>query len=76
MFDDLFTRVWEHLIMRPAGPLKFRFFLQPAMAIFLAVRSGLIDSREGKPAFFWAYSWTPRTAGRCCATPGSPLGSF
>jgi len=24
------------------------------MAIFLAVRSGLQDSREGKPAFFWA----------------------
>ena len=54
MFDGLFTRVCEHLILRPAGPLKFRFLLQPAMAIFLAVRSGLKDSQEGKPAFFWA----------------------
>jgi len=31
--------------------MKFRFVLQPAMAIFFAVRNGLQDAREGKPAF-------------------------
>lgn len=54
MIENAFTRLWEDLISPPAGPLKFRFLLQPAMAIVLAVRSGLKDSREGKPAYFWA----------------------
>lgn len=54
MLENLFARLWENLISRPAGPLKFRFLLQPTMAIFLAVRSGLKDSREGKPPYFWA----------------------
>jgi hypothetical protein len=54
MVDNEFARVWEGVISRTTGPLKFRFILQPAMAIFLAVRGGLKDSREGKPAFFWA----------------------
>ena len=59
MLEDLFTRIWENLISRPAGPLKFRFLLQPAMAIFLAVRCGLKDSREGKPPYFWALFTDP-----------------
>lgn len=54
MLESVFTRVWEQLLSRPAGPLKFRFILQPAMAIFLAVRCGLKDYREGKHAYFWA----------------------
>jgi hypothetical protein len=33
--------------------------MQPAMAIFLAVCSGLKDSREGKPAYFWAFFTNP-----------------
>jgi len=47
------------LISRTTGPLKFRFFLQPSMAIILAVRSGLQDSREGKPPFFWEFCKDP-----------------
>lgn len=54
MLGSMFPHLWEGLINRTTGPLKFRFLLQPGMAIFLAVRSGLMDSREGKPAFFWA----------------------
>jgi hypothetical protein len=54
VFESIFTRVWENLISRPAGPMKFRFILQPAMAIFFAARCGLKDYREGKPAYFWA----------------------
>ena len=34
--------------------MKFRLVLQPAMALFLAIRSGLKDAREGKPPYFWA----------------------
>jgi hypothetical protein len=39
--------------------MKFRFALQPCMAIFFAVRNGLKDSREGKPAYFWALFTDP-----------------
>jgi hypothetical protein len=54
MIENVFARVWEDLITRPAGPMKFRFVMQPAMAIFLAVRCGLKDCREGKRPYFWA----------------------
>ena len=59
MIDPVFTRVWDQLMSRPAGPLKFRFVLQPAVAIFLAVRCGLKDSREDKPPFFAAFFSEP-----------------
>ena len=59
MIDPVFTRVWDQLMSRPAGPLKFRFFLQPAMAIFFAVRNGLKDSREGRPPFLSAFLSEP-----------------
>ena len=52
--DDLITRVSEDLIARITGPMKFRLLLQPAMAIFLAIRGGLKDASEGKPPYFWA----------------------
>ena len=52
-------RLWENLIGRVTGPMKFRFFLQPTMAIFFAVRSGLKDAREGNPPYFWAVFTNP-----------------
>jgi len=59
MLQDVFTHLWDGLVSRTTGPLKFRFFLQPGMAIFLAVRCGLRDSREGKPPYFWAIFTDP-----------------
>jgi hypothetical protein len=53
MLHDLTTMDW-HLGIRLSGPLKFRFILQPGMAIFLAVRGGFKDAKDGKPAYFWA----------------------
>lgn len=52
--DHLIARITENLIARVTGPMKFRLFLQPAMATFFAVRDGLKDAREGNPAYFWA----------------------
>ncbi|MGC1361852.1 MAG: hypothetical protein WA826_11800 [Silvibacterium sp.] len=52
--EHMFARVWENLILRISGPMKFRLVLQPAMAIFFAIRGGLKDARDGKPAYFWA----------------------
>jgi hypothetical protein len=57
--DHLFTRIAENMVARVTGPMKFRLLLQPCMAIFLAVRGGLQDAREGKPPYFWAM-WTDK----------------
>jgi hypothetical protein len=54
-----FSNPWAGLLSRTEGPLKFRFFLQPAMSIFLAVLSGLKDSREGKPPYYWELQEDP-----------------
>ena len=52
--DHTFFRVVHDIFARLDGPLHFRFFLQPGMAIFLAIRDGLKHSREGAPPFFWS----------------------
>ena len=52
--DHLTTSFTQHLIARVTGPMKFRLVLQPAMALFLAIRDGLKDARESRPAYFWA----------------------
>lgn len=59
MIDPFFMRWWDQLISRPAGPFKFRFVLQPAVAILLAVRDGLKDSREGNPPFLLLFCLEP-----------------
>lgn len=52
--DDTFARMINDLFARLDGPLHFRFFLQPAMATFFAIRDGLRDAREDRPAYFWS----------------------
>ena len=51
--DHMIARISEDLIRRVTGPMKFRLVLQPAMALFLGIRFGLKDAREGKPPYFW-----------------------
>lgn len=55
--DGMWARVGSQLLARVSGPLKFRLVLQPGMAAFLAIRSGLADARAGKPPYFWALLW-------------------
>ena len=38
---------------RVGGPMTFRLVLQPTIATLVAVRAGLRDAREGRPAYFW-----------------------
>jgi hypothetical protein len=57
--EDLLTRIFENLIDRVSGPMKFRLILQPLMAIIFAIRSGLKDAREGRPPYFWAIFTDP-----------------
>jgi hypothetical protein len=51
--EEALGRGWENLLGRFDGPLDFRLILQPAVAVFLAVRSGLQDARQGNPPFLW-----------------------
>ena len=52
--EELFTRVWENLIGRVSGPMKFRLALQPAMATIFAIRDGLADARRGRQPYLWS----------------------
>jgi len=52
--DDFLLRFCRRIAARPYGPLAFRFYLQPLVAIIYATRDGLADARGGKPAYFWA----------------------
>lgn len=48
---DLLSRFWQEIAARPSGPLAFRFYLQPAMATFFAIRDGLRDARAGNAPY-------------------------
>ena len=57
--DDIWMRFVENMNDRVSGPMKFRLLLQPAMAAFFAIRSGLNDARTGKPPYFWSLVTDP-----------------
>ena len=51
--DDMWVRMTSQLVERIHGPMHFRLVLQPAMAAFFAIRSGLADARAGRTPYFW-----------------------
>jgi hypothetical protein len=57
--DHMWTRVITQLVARISGPMKFRLVLQPAIAAFFAIRSGLADAKAGKPPYFWGLLTNP-----------------
>lgn len=59
MLANVFSDLWQGFVSRTSGPLKFRFLMQPAMAIFLGTHGGIRDWREGKPAYFWEFLVDP-----------------
>jgi hypothetical protein len=44
---------FEDIPKRLTGPGRFRFILQPLIAIILGIRSGLADARAGRPAYLF-----------------------
>src|SRR5262245_38617435 len=54
MDANVVTRTLQEIAERPDGPMAFRFYLQPAMAMFFAIRDGLKDARSGRHPYFWA----------------------
>jgi hypothetical protein len=55
--DDMWIRFSTDLIGRLSGPMRFRLVLQPLMAAFFAIRSGLADAAADKPPYFWVLFW-------------------
>lgn len=51
---ETLSQFWNEIVSRPEGPMAFRFYIQPLVAIGLAVRDGIRDAHEGRPAYFWA----------------------
>jgi hypothetical protein len=49
----VFHRFWHDMFERPDGPMRFRFVLQPAMAVLAAIRHGVKDARAGRTPYFW-----------------------
>ncbi len=43
----------EDLVARLTGPMSFRFFLQPAVAVMLGIRDGIMDAKAGAPPFVY-----------------------
>jgi hypothetical protein len=52
--EDTLSRFFNDLFVRLDGPLHFRFFLQPSVAIILAIRDGLRDARQSRPPYSWS----------------------
>ena len=57
--EEALRRGWENLFGRLDGPMSFRLIIQPAVAIFFAIRAGLRDARNGQPPFLWAVFSNP-----------------
>jgi hypothetical protein len=56
----LFSRQFlEELPQRFTGPGRFRFILQPLIALLLGVRSGIADARAGNPSYLFALLFAP-----------------
>jgi hypothetical protein len=56
---SFFSNYWTDFLGRFDGPLHFRLIMQPAMAIFFAVRDGRRDAHEGRAAFLWSLATDP-----------------
>lgn len=60
---EMLSRAVEQLLGRAGGPMHLRLVIQPCVASILAIRAGLRDARNGRPAFLWsARSWTKSSA--------------
>jgi hypothetical protein len=57
--DNIWMRFLENMVARVSGPMRLRLLLQPTMAAIFAIRSGLKDARDGRPAFLWTVITDP-----------------
>src|SRR4051794_19156762 len=52
---EMLIRLWDNLLARTEGPMHFRFFLQPAMSLFFAIRAGIRDAKNNTTPYLWRF---------------------
>ena len=70
MDADIFQRFWTHLMGRAEGPMTFRFFWQPVMALIFAIRDGIKDGKTGCTPYFWLIATSDRATRRTALRQG------
>ena len=53
--SDLLHEFWSRVLARTTGPMSLRFYFQPALSLFFAVRAGLRDGRANEVPYFWRF---------------------
>ena len=62
---EIVFRILRNLVTRPSDPMRFRFILQPAMAVIVAIHDGIKDAKAGRSPYFWTMlSKREKRAGR------------
>jgi hypothetical protein len=51
-FLEYIHRFWTDMVARSDGPESFRFFLQPTMALLMALRDGIRDAKAGRQPYY------------------------
>ena len=59
---EIHRRFWADIFERVHGPMTFRFYLQPTMALLAAIPDGIKDARLGHKSFFWSAWRDPHLA--------------
>lgn len=52
--EDIIIRLGEDLLGRMTGPMEFRLYLQPAVAVLYAFRDGRRDALTGRSPYLWS----------------------
>lgn len=52
--EETLHRIVENLFGRIDGPMHFRIFMQPLMAVVFAVLGGIKDAKTGRLPYNWA----------------------
>ncbi len=64
---EVHHRFWADILDRIHGPMTFRFYLQPTMALLAALPDGIRDARLGHKSFFWSALWDRNAPDRAIA---------
>jgi hypothetical protein len=59
--EDFISRLYDAVVSRLHGPMKFRFVMQPLVAAIFAVRAGLGDAKHGRAPFLWSIFTVPES---------------
>ena len=51
--EEFFSRIWNDMVARIGGPMKFRIILQPLVSLYFAYKAGKRDAKTRSVPFFW-----------------------